>query len=89
MQRITIGRYKPYEGDEPLPDGATQVSDLYNGWIEGIRDDGTGWIMWLDSHGNPDVFWPHRDEGGGIMGTPIVLGRDLPTLESNSTVTPA
>lgn len=60
MQRITIGRYK---GGVPE----------YAGWIEGVRDDGTEWIMWLDDHGSPVLLWQHRDEGGGIVGEPVVL----------------
>lgn len=71
MQRITIGRYKPTRtlatvdlGDH----GATaiDVADIYDGWVEGVRDDGTSWIMWLDANGNPTVFYGKRDEDGGV-----------------------
>jgi len=71
MQNITIGRYKPYP--EPIPAGSTDVADLYDGWIEGIRDDGSTWILWLDAHGNPEVFWARREPDGGVIGDPIRL----------------
>ena len=85
MQRITIGRYKPTPGGpfvdlpEPRVDGedtvvsTTDVSAYYDGWIEGIRDDGSTWIVWLDATGSPEVFWPRRDENGGVEGEPISL----------------
>lgn len=64
MQRITIGRYKA-PSDE-LPEGVHAASEFHDGWIEGIRDDGTSWIMWLDANGNPEVFYANRDEDGGV-----------------------
>lgn len=72
MNNITIGRYKPYdlpvniktEDGEPI--AVVDIADLYDGWIEGVRDDGSRWIMWLDAKGNPTVFYPRRDEDGGI-----------------------
>jgi hypothetical protein len=77
MQRITIGRYKPTPGgpftDLPFPvenEGTvystTDVSAYFDGWVEGVRDDGSTWIMWLDSKGNPTVFYANRDEDGGV-----------------------
>lgn len=71
MQNITIGRYKPFAG--AIPEGSTDVADLYDGWIEGTRDDGSTWIMWLDATGNPEVFWARRDDDGGVVGDPIDL----------------
>lgn len=91
MQRITIGRYNPIPEDVPRPaDPSFQpVQDSYAGWVEGVRDDGSSWIMWLDRDGSPDVFWGQRDDGGGVIGQPVVLGRDdIPVLKSDSTVTP-
>lgn len=102
MQNITIGRYSRSEAaHEPVMhdiDSETSqtfvaevvdVADLYAGWIEGVRDDGSSWIMWLDAQGNPEIFWAQRDADGGIVGDPIMLGgRELPVLASNTTVTP-
>ena len=62
MQRITVGRYKDDD-----------TASEYAGWLEGVRDDGTSWIMWLDGEGNPTVFWPRRAEDGGVVGEPITL----------------
>ncbi|AAN07959.1 hypothetical protein PBI_CHE9D_41 [Mycobacterium phage Che9d] len=80
MQNITIGRYKPaqvhanIECFDGKPPAVVDVADLFDGWIEGIRDDGSSWIMWLDSKGNPYVFYPNRDETGGVIGDGIRLG---------------
>jgi len=72
MKRITIGRYQHQQGE--LPDeGVTAVADVFAGWIEGVRDDGTTWIMWLDAAGSPEQFWGRRDEDGGIEGEPVDL----------------
>lgn len=66
MQRITIERY-------PNPD------DLgFSGLIEGTRDDGTTWIMWLDEVGSPVLFWADRDESGAAWGDPIRLDAATP-----------
>ncbi|MFV8049710.1 hypothetical protein [Mycobacterium sp. 48b] len=85
MQNITIGRYKPTPGgpfsDLPVPvkddEGTvvstTDVSAHFDGWIEGVRDDGSTWIMWLDASGNPTVFYPNRDADGGVIGDPVDL----------------
>lgn len=77
MQRITIGRYKPYDlpvnvncGDQTV---VVDAASIYDGWVSGVRDDGTSWIMWLDSKGNPEVFYPNRDETGAVDGEPIQL----------------
>lgn len=71
MQNITIGRYKPFPGG--APEGSTDVAELYDGWIEGVRDDGSTWIMFLDAHGNPECYWARRDEGGGVEGDAVDL----------------
>ena len=84
MQNITIGRYKPTPGgpfvDLPVPvenDGlvvsTTDVSAYFDGWIEGTRDDGSTWIMWLDASGNPTVYYGRRAADGGVEGEPIDL----------------
>lgn len=75
MQRITIGRYGVVPADIPRPADPelTPAQDLYAGWIEGVRDDGTEWIMWLNANGSPEVFWPRRDEDGGVVGEPMDL----------------
>ena len=85
MQNITIGRYRPTPGgpfvDLPVavsdPEGTvvstTDISAHFDGWIEGVRDDGTTWIMWLDANGNPVAFFPQRDESGAVIGDPVSL----------------
>lgn len=84
MHNVTIGRYRPAaDYGLTVPEGSVDVADLYSGWIEGVREDGSSWILWLDANGSPDVFWAQRDEGGGIVGDPIVLGGDLPTLPTS------
>jgi hypothetical protein len=71
MQNITIGRYE--HSERPPRPGVTDIADLYAGWIEGTREDGSTWIMWLDADGNPEQYWAQRDEGGGVEGEPIML----------------
>ena len=71
MNNITIGRYKPYQGE--MPEGCTDIADECDGWIEGVRDDGSTWILFLDATGSPTLFWAKRDEGGGVEGDPIDL----------------
>lgn len=61
MKRITIERY-----DNPDELG-------YSGLVEGTRDDGSTWIMWLDAAGSPEVFWGRRDELGGVEGEAVML----------------
>lgn len=66
MQRIGIERYKRELHDSP--DGWP-----YSGLIEGSRDDGSRWIMWLDERGSPALFYANRDEYGGVVGDPVAL----------------
>lgn len=77
MQNITIGRYKPVGPSllRPFEDGRIvhDVADYFAGWIEGIRDDGTSWIMWLDESGSPQSFWAQREPDGGVIGEAIDL----------------
>lgn len=60
MKRISIERYKT-------------PTDGYAGCIEGATDDGGSWIMYLDTQGRPEVFWPERDEDGGVRGIGVPL----------------
>ncbi|GAA2436246.1 hypothetical protein [Mycolicibacterium llatzerense] len=84
MQNITIGRYKPSQHliDTTVqlgPNAANMVVDiasLYDGWIEGVRDDGSTWIMWLDAHGSPQCFWAEREDSGAVVGEAVNLRRE-------------
>lgn len=66
MKRISIERYP-----NPVELGTA-------GLVEGERDDGSTWIMFLDEHGSPQCFWADRDEDGGAVGEPILLGAAMP-----------
>ncbi len=81
MNNITIGRYKPSQhlhtfnvelGGE-VAQAAVDISYLLDGWIEGTRDDGSTWLMFLDASGNPTVFYARRAEDGGVQSEPIRL----------------
>jgi hypothetical protein len=83
MKRISIERYRTVPEDIPRPAtpvvtglGHGFVEDFCSGLIEGERDDGTTWIMFLDQNGSPECFWARRDEGGGVLGDPILLQPD-------------
>lgn len=43
------------------------------GLVEGVREDGSSWIVFLDADGSPECFWGLRDECGGVIGDPILL----------------
>lgn len=75
MQRITIGRYRDMPADIPRPadPALAPAQDLYAGWIEGVRDDGTEWVLFLDKVGSPAVFWPRRAEDGSVIGDPVAV----------------
>lgn len=60
MQRIEIGRYPAPEQD-------------WAGYVEGTRDDGSTWIMFLDGGGSPAQFYGTRDKDGATVGTPMAL----------------
>lgn len=62
MQNITIGRYEH-----------ESITREYAGWIEGIRNDGSAWIMWLDENGSPTQYFAHRYVAGGIEGEAVAL----------------
>lgn len=80
MQNITIGRYKQDEGvftrvhhdADGVEIGREQVK-AYAGWVEGVRDDGTSWIMWLDASGGPECYWGRREPGGAVVGDSVSL----------------
>lgn len=58
MQNITIGRYRDND---------------FAGWIEGVRDDGSRWVMFIDAQGSPQTFWAHREPDGAVIGPAIDL----------------
>lgn len=72
FKNITISRYVP-EWDNQWPAGVNPI--FYSGLIEGEADDGTRWILWLDKQGRPEIFWPTRNENGGVVGVGIKLDR--------------
>lgn len=84
MQRVTIGRYN----GPPLTPGVPALlatgdgehwpipKNDYAGWIEGTRNDGTTWVMFVDGDGNPETYWPSRDDEGAVIGLPIRLTPD-------------
>jgi hypothetical protein len=61
MRSILIGHYE----DNPN----------FSGWVEGTRNDGTRWIMYLDETGSPVEYFGYRDESGAILGDPIDLSQ--------------
>lgn len=75
MQRVTIGRYGTIPADIPRPadPALTPAQDMYAGWIEGVRDDGTEWVMFLDKDGGPECYWARRAGDGGVLGDPVNL----------------
>lgn len=80
MKRITIGRYETGAPitTSPFYDhefAGTQISgeQAYAGWIEGLTDDDQSWILFIDQQGRPEIFWPNRDDEGGVVGTGIGL----------------
>ncbi|MCW2092482.1 UNVERIFIED_ORG: hypothetical protein M2328_005762 [Rhodococcus erythropolis] len=62
MQNITIGRYEN-----------ESIASEFAGWIEGIRNDGSTWIMWLDENDSPTQYFARRDADGGIDGESVAL----------------
>lgn len=85
MQNITIGRYKTSDDTHNLGHLGSitiPVSSVFDGWIEGVRDDGSKWIMWLDALGNPLIYFGQRDaESGAVEGEPVVLSPGHPYFE--------
>ena len=62
MSNITIGRYE----DEVL-------AETYSGYLEGVRTDGSRWIIYLDGDGAPALYWANREEDGAVIGESVTL----------------
>lgn len=82
MQNITIGRYRDNEAiatrvhhDNDGNEIGREDFKAHAGWIEGVRDDGTSWVMFLDASGSPQTFWAHRDVTGAVSGDFVDLDR--------------
>jgi hypothetical protein len=80
MQNITISRYKPGEltairvhCDADGNELSRGTFEPHAGYIEGTRDDGTRWIMFLGPDGSPQYFWPYQEEDGAVIGESIIL----------------
>jgi hypothetical protein len=76
MQNITIGRYQPGDFSHLQTEDGTPAEEIaaqFAGWIEGVRDDGSTWIMYLDAHGSPETFWSRREADGAVIGDPVDL----------------
>ena len=75
MQNIAIGRYGDDEGliHRDKSGAIERIEKTHAGWIEGVRDDESTWILFLDAEGSPQVFWPRRDPDGGVIGDGIPL----------------
>ena len=70
MKRITVGRYDrshPHPPATPDPLG-------YSAWIEGVRDDDSTWILFIDNNGNPSSYWPVREGDGAVVDDPKIGG---------------
>ena len=59
VSNLKIGRY-----DHP------SVTDEYAGWIE---PDDKSWIIWLDAHGKPAVYYKERNDDGSVAGLGMVM----------------
>lgn len=45
----------------------------YTGLIEGVGDDGVGWIIFLGADGRPSLYYAAREESGAVIGEPVSL----------------
>lgn len=45
----------------------------YTGLIEGVGDDGVGWIIFLGADGRPALYYRERAESGAVVGDPVSL----------------
>jgi hypothetical protein len=52
-----------------------QDQSVTKDWAGCVYDDAESWIIFLDKDGRPSLYWPERDENGGVIGEPIVLGK--------------
>lgn len=80
MNNITIGRYRTGECvatrihcDADAAEVSREEFQPHAGWIEGVRDDESTWIMYLDAEGSPRCFWARRELDGGVIGEPTLL----------------
>lgn len=92
MNRVTISRFTPGSDmvknsscvltDDDGTEHVEKIEDHYSAVIEGERNDGSRWIMFVDADGSPELFWSERDPdqivdgvqiGGGVIGEPINL----------------
>ncbi|WP_043598929.1 hypothetical protein [Nocardia otitidiscaviarum] len=62
MRNINIERY-----EHP------SITKDWSGLVEGVRNDGTSWILFVNADGSPELFWGSRDIDGGVIGEPTVL----------------
>lgn len=70
-KRITIERHK--DGDQ------TGCAGL----ISGETEAGEKWVLFLDADGKPEVYWPERDEDGGVVGDGISMKNAWGALEGH------
>jgi hypothetical protein len=42
-------------------------------WGGYIEPEDHSWIVYLDKKGTPEIYWPSRDESGGVIGEGISL----------------
>ncbi|MDE1673841.1 hypothetical protein [Nocardia gipuzkoensis] len=80
MQNISIARFKPGEvttiRTECDADGkelSRTEFDPHGGYVEGSRDDGTRWVVFIAPDGTPQYFYPHRAEDGIVSGDVVFL----------------
>jgi len=64
-KRISIERYRQPE-----------IAEYCAGLIEGETEDGQSWIIYMDAHGKPNIYWPRRDESGAVIGEPVSMAAD-------------
>lgn len=77
MNRISVERYRSSDlcsvSVDGGPESVVPVVEEFAGLVEGVRDDGTTWVMFLDAAGSPLVFWSERGESGEVVGDPVSL----------------
>ena len=92
MNRISVERYRPSDvcgvSVDDGPEVVVPITSEYAGLVEGVRDDGTSWLMYLDADGSPLVFWSQRGPAGEVIGAPISLQSGL-EVDVEVTVDPA
>lgn len=58
MQNLVIERYD---------------DDRLAHWGGLIEPEDRSWIIFLDEHGKPEVYWAERDADGGVVGPAVSL----------------